>query len=196
MTDTHLSEPVRTVDGHVVPAAGVWQIDPGHADLAFTGRHFLVTKVRGRFTGVEGAIHVAPRMTDSTVRVTIDMASVESGNTVRDAHLRSAELFDVERYPTATFVSTDISWHGNRGTVTGNLSLYGVTRSVELEVTYERHVWDASGADRAVFSARTTRDPEGFGFHWKKAFGSAGQLVSNKVHIEMRLETMLCADLS
>lgn len=194
MTATHHSERVRTIDGHLVPVPGVWRIDPGHADLAFTGRHFLVTEVRGRFTGVAGAVRVAPRMADSSVQVTIDMTSVESGNAVRDTHIRSAELFDVERYPTATFASTHVSWHGNRGTVTGDLTIHGVTRPVPLEVTFEGHVKDPWGADRAVFSARTTLDREDFGITWNVPLESGGLLVSKEIQIEINLETVLSGD--
>lgn len=194
MTDTHLSDPVRTLDGHLVPAPGVWRIDPGHADLAFTGRHLLVTKVRGRFTRIDGAVRVAPQMTDSSVHVTIDMASVESGNSVRDTHIRSAELFDVERYPTATFASNHVSWHGNRGTVTGDLTIHGVTRSVPLEVTFEGHVTDPWGAERAVFSARTTLNREDFDITWNVALESGGLLVSREIQIEINLETVLGGD--
>src|SRR5687768_8443884 len=107
----------RSFEGHRLPAAGVWQIDPGHTDLAFIGRHFMVTKVRGRFTGVTGNVTIGDDMSDSSVDVTIDMRSVESGSQVRDDHIRSSDLFDVEQYPTATFRSSHVEWLGTRGTV-------------------------------------------------------------------------------
>ena len=109
---TTSTTPTRTHDGQVIPAAGVWEIDPGHTDLAFTGRHFMVTKVRGRFTGVSGRVVVSHDMADSSVEVDIDMASVESGSQVRDDHIRSADLFDVENHPTAHFRSTSVEWLG------------------------------------------------------------------------------------
>src|SRR5690348_10769427 len=85
----------RIVAGAELPAAGLWQIDPGHTEVAFIGRHFLLTKVRGRFTGVTGAITMAEDLAESTIAVTIDMTSVDSGSTARDNHLRSADYFDV-----------------------------------------------------------------------------------------------------
>ena len=80
--------------------------DPGHTEVAFIGRHFVLTKVRGRFTGVQGQITVAQDPDRSTVEVTIDMASVSSGDQARDEHLRSADFFDVDQYPAATYRST------------------------------------------------------------------------------------------
>src|SRR6476661_10143216 len=94
--------PTRTLAGTVLPAPGTWEIDPGHTDVSFVGRHFMVTKVRGRFTGVTGAVVITEDLADSRVDVTIDMASVQSGSAARDEHIRSAELFDVEQYPQAT----------------------------------------------------------------------------------------------
>ena len=186
--------PTRTLDGHVLPAPGVWEIDPGHTDLAFVGRHFMVTKVRGRFTDVQGAVHIAPRLADSTVNVTIGMASVESGSSVRDEHIRSSELFDVEQFPTATFASTSVDWKGTSGTVTGDLTIHGVTRSVPLAVSFEGYVRDLSGGDRGIFSARTKINREDFGITWNVALEAGGLLVSKEVQIEIDLETVLSRD--
>ena len=186
--------PTRTLDGHVLPAPGVWEIDPGHTDLAFVGRHFMVTKVRGRFTDVQGAVRIAPRLADSTVNVTIGMASVESGSSVRDEHIRSSELFDVEQFPTATFASTSVDWKGTSGTVTGDLTIHGVTRSVPLAVSFEGYVRDLSGGDRGIFSARTKINREDFGITWNVALEAGGLLVSKEVQIEIDLETVLSRD--
>ncbi|NYI99788.1 polyisoprenoid-binding protein YceI [Nocardioides thalensis] len=192
MTTTPTSAtPTRTIDGTTVPAVGTWEIDPGHTDLAFIGRHFMVTKVRGRFTGVEGAVTIAENMADSRVDVTIDMASVESGSDVRDEHIRSAELFDVATYPTATFRSTHVDWRGDRGTVTGDLTIHGVTRQVPLDVSFEGYVRDPWGGDRAMFAARTRINREDFGITWNVALEAGGLLVSKEVNIEIDLETVL-----
>ncbi len=191
---TTSTTPTRTHDGQVIPAAGVWEIDPGHTDLAFTGRHFMVTKVRGRFTGVSGRVVVAHEMADSSVEVDIDMASVESGSQVRDDHIRSADLFDVENHPTAHFRSTSVEWLGDRGTVNGDLTIHGVTRRVPLDVVFEGHVRDPWGGDRAVFSARTRVNREDFGITWNQALEAGGLLVSREVQIDINLETVLSAD--
>jgi polyisoprenoid-binding protein YceI len=186
--------PTRTLDGHVLPAPGVWEIDPGHTDLAFVGRHFMVTKVRGPFTDVKGAVHIAPRLADSTVQVTIGMASVESGSSVRDEHIRSSELFDVEQFPTATFASTSVEWKATSGTVTGDLTIHGVTRQVPLAVSFEGYARDLSGDDRGIFSARAKIDREDFGITWNVALETGGLLVSKEVQIEIELETVLNRD--
>ena len=183
--------PTRTLEGHLLPAPGVWDIDPGHTDLAFVGRHFMVTKVRGRFTDVTGRVVIAPQMSDSTVEVTIGMASVESGSADRDDHIRSADLFDVERYPTATFVSRSVDWSGTSGTVHGDLTIHGVTRRVPLIVSFEGYVPDPWGGHRAIFSARTAVNREEFGITWNQALEAGGLLVSKDVRIEIELETVL-----
>ena len=89
---------IRRVGGTELPISGRWEIDPGHTEVAFIGRHFMLTKVRGRFTGVSGAIQVAEEPGDSTAEVTIDMASVDSGSEARDEHLRSADFFDAAHH--------------------------------------------------------------------------------------------------
>ena len=181
----------RTVAGTVQPGVGTWDIDPGHADVAFTGRHFMVTKVRGRFTDVRGAILVSEDMNDSRVEVTIGMGSVASGSDARDDHLRSAELFDVEKYPEATFRSTRVDWRGDRGTVHGDLTIHGVTRNVPLEVVFEGHVRDPWGGDRAIYSATTQVNREDFDITWNLALEAGGVLVSKDIRISIDIETVL-----
>jgi polyisoprenoid-binding protein YceI len=183
--------PSRLVRGTVLPAAGDWEIDPGHAEVAFIGRHLLVTKVRGRFTGVSGTVRIAEDMSASSVEVTIDMTSVESGNRVRDDHLRSAELFDVEQYPLATFRSIHVDWDGDHGVVDGELTIHGTTRRVPLAVSFEGQVRDPWGGERAVFSARMKVDREDFGITWNVALEAGGVLVSREVQIEIDVETVL-----
>ena len=191
MTQTPTHQPTRDVGGAILPAAGRWEIDPVHADVAFTGRHFMVTKVRGRFTDVRGAVTVAEDMALSRVEVVIGMASVTSGSDVRDDHLRSAELFDVERFPQATFRSTSVAWSGRRGTVTGDLTIHGVTRPVDLDVEFAGHIHDPWGADRAIFSASTQVNREDFGVTWNVALEAGGVLVSKEVRIDIEVETVL-----
>ncbi len=173
-----------------LPVGTTWEIDPGHADVAFVGRHFMMTKVRGRFTDVAGVVRIGESMADSSVEVTIAMASVHSGNEMRDDHIRSAELFDVERYPTATFRSTSVDWSGDHGIVHGDLTIHGVTRNVPLVVTFEGQLRDPWGAQRAVFSARTKVTREDFGVTWNVALEAGGVLVSKEIHIEIDLETV------
>ena len=185
--------PTRVIDGTLLPAPGSWEIDPGHADVAFTGRHFMVTKVRGRFTDVSGTVTVAEDMQDSRVDVVIGMSSVESGNAARDEHLRSAELFDVERFPQATFRSVAVEWKGTRGIVHGDLTIHGITRRVPLHVAFEGHARDPWGGERAVFSAETKVNREDFGITWNMALEAGGVLVSKDITITIDIETVLGA---
>src|SRR6266446_10991801 len=99
---------LRTVDDQVIPVAGVYEIDGAHTSVEFVGRHLMITRVRGRFSGVRGQITIAEDPTDSHVEVEIDVASVNTGNDDRDAHLKSGDFFDVEHYPTITFASTGV----------------------------------------------------------------------------------------
>jgi polyisoprenoid-binding protein YceI len=192
MTTTHSDPtPTRTRDGVVLPGPGAWEIDPGHADVAFIGRHFMITKVRGRFTDVKGSVTIAEDLSDSRVEVTIGMASVESGSKVRDDHIRSADLFDVERFPEATFRSVDVSWQGAQGVVNGDLTIHGVTRRIPLQVRFEGYARDLEGADRAMFSASARVRREDFGITWNVALEAGGMLVSSEIGIEIEVETVL-----
>jgi polyisoprenoid-binding protein YceI len=177
----------RTLDGIDLPAPGVWEIDPGHADVAFIGRHLMLTKVRGRFINVSGAIAVAEDPTGSRLEVTIDMASVDSGDHARDHHLRSADFFDVENHPVARFRSTAITRTGTSGTITGDLTIKNVTRPVTLEVEYLGHVRDPWGADRAAFSAHTTLNREDWGLTWNMILESGGLVVSKEIRLELEV---------
>jgi polyisoprenoid-binding protein YceI len=192
MTQTECGPVItRIADGAELPAPGRWQIDPGHTELAFIGRHFMLTKVRGRFTGLSGVIEVAERPGDSTAEVTVDMTSVESGNEARDEHLRSADFFDVANHPTATFSARASGWQGAKGVLAGELTLRGVTRPVALQAEYLGHAADPWGGHRAVFTAAGTIDREEWGLTWNLPLDGGGLVVSNQIRIEIELEAVL-----
>jgi polyisoprenoid-binding protein YceI len=180
--------PTRTVDGVDLPAPGVWRVDPGHAEIGFVARHFMLTKVRGRFTGVDATVEVAEAPEDSRVEATIDMASVASGDQTRDDHLRSADFFDVEKWPTSSFRSTDVTWSGRSGTVTGELTIKDVSRPVSLEVEYLGHARDPWGNDRAVFDAVGSINREDLGLTYNMVLESGGLLVSKDITLELHVE--------
>ena len=112
-------------------SAGTWAIDPVHSSISFSVRHLVVSKVRGTFGTFSGAVTVAADGSPS-VSAEIDVASVHSGNDQRDAHLLAADFFDVEKYPTATFVSTSVTSDGEDYRLEGDFTLKGVTRRVSL----------------------------------------------------------------
>jgi polyisoprenoid-binding protein YceI len=183
----------RIVDGAELPAPGRWQIDPGHTEVAFIGRHFMLTKVRGRFAGVTGAITVAEEPGESTAEITIDMASVESGSQARDDHLRSPDFFDVTRHPAATFSGRAADWQGTRGQLAGELTIRGVTRPVTLQAEYLGHVADPWGGQRAVFTAQGTLNREDWDLTWNMPLDGGGLLVSRDIRIEIEAEAVLQA---
>jgi polyisoprenoid-binding protein YceI len=170
------------------PAAGTWAIDPGHAEVAFVGRHFGLTKIRGRFAGVAGTVVIGDDVERSTVEVTLDMASVASGDRARDDHLRSPDFFDVERYPTASFASTAVRVVDGATTMTGTLTIKERRRPVELAVEFLGEVDDPWGNRRAVFSASGVVDREDWGLTWNMPVPTGGLLVSRQIRIEIEVE--------
>ena len=180
----------RNVDGTEVPVVGSWAIDPGHAEVAFIGRHFMLTKVRGRFTDIVGTVVIADDPADSSVDVTINMASVESGSDDRDNHLRSSDFFDVENHPEGRFRSTSVTLNGDTTRVSGELTLVGITCPVVLDVLYVGSTVDPWGGHRAIYSASTEINREDWGLTWNVALEAGGLLVSKKIRIELEVETV------
>lgn len=172
----------------VTLAPGLWRVDPGHAEVGFVGRHFGLTKVRGRFTGIDGTIVVADDIAESSVDVVIDMSTVNSGDSTRDDHLRSGDLFDVAKHPTGHFRSTGITLDAGRGTITGALTLKGVAREVTLAAEFLGAVEDPWGGERAIFSASATIDREDWGLTWNMILDTGGLLVSKKIQLEIEVE--------
>ena len=170
--------------------AGTWRIDPGHADVGFVGRHFGLTKIRGRFTGVDGTVTIADPIEQSTVEVTLAMATVDSGDGTRDDHLRSADFFDVEHHPTATFRSTAVTVADGAGRLWGELTIKDVTRPVELAVDYIGRVTDPWDNDRLVFSASGLINREDWGLTWNMVLEAGGWLVSKEIRLEIDVELL------
>lgn len=177
-----------TITTSALPSTGAWAIDPGHAEVAFIGRHFGLTKIRGRFVGIDGTVTIADRIDDSSVHVTIDMGSVDSGDTTRDDHLRSGDFFDVDRHPTATFRSTGVTVDGATATMVGDLTIVGITRPVELDVEYLGAATDPWGNERTVFTASGTIDREDWGLTWNMLLETGGLLVSKQIRLEIDVE--------
>jgi polyisoprenoid-binding protein YceI len=192
MTDTtSAAAATRLFGGDILPVPGRWAIDPGHTEVAFIGRHFMLTKVRGRFTGVSGVIVVAGEPGESTAAVSIDMASVDSGSQARDDHLRSADFFDADHHPTATFTGHAADWQGTRGRLVGELAIRGITRPVTLAAEYLGQVADPWGGQRAIFTAAGTLNREDWGLTWNMPLDNGGLLVSKEIRIEIEAEAVL-----
>ena len=175
--------------GVTTPSAGTWKIDPAHTSAGFVARHLMVTKVRGRFTDVDGEVRIGETPEQSSIEVKLGAASIESGNADRDTHLRSPDFLDVERFPELTFKSTKVEVTGDTTLkVTGDLTVREVTKPVVLDVEYEGLTPDPWGGTRAGFTATTEIDREDWGLTWNVAMESGGVLVSKKVKIELDVQ--------
>jgi len=176
-------------------AIETWQIDPSHSAIGFSVRHMVVSKTRGRFTRWSGQIRFDPKNpAASSVEVTIDPASIDTADAQRDAHLRSPDFFDVEKYPAASFRSTTIEDRGgDRYRISGDLTVHGVTKPVVLEATYEGSGKDPWGGQRSGFLATTSIDRKDFGLEWNKALDTGGLLVGEKVDLTLEIEAILQA---
>jgi polyisoprenoid-binding protein YceI len=164
---------------------GSWTFDPAHSEVGFTVRHAGISKVRGTFHDVDARLEVAEPVENSRLGATVRMASIDTKNADRDGHVRGADFFDVETYPTMTFTSTAVAFDGEQGTITGELTIKDVTRTVELETEFNGVVVDAFGVTRGGFSAETTISRKDFGITWNAAMEAGGVLVSDKVVITL-----------
>ena len=181
----------RDYQGLQVPEAGTYVIDRGHTTVEFVGRHLMITKVRGRFTQFEGQLVIGDSPEQSSVEVTIDAASVNSGDDKRDDHLRSPDFLDVETYPTMTFRSTrvDINRDGT-AKVTGDLTVKDVTRPVTLDVEFDGASPDPWGGQRLGFTAGAEIDREDWGLTWNVALETGGMLVGKKIRLEFNVQAV------
>jgi polyisoprenoid-binding protein YceI len=178
--------------GHrVLPAPGIWTLDPTHTEVTFTARHLMVTKVRGRFPIVSGALTVAENPLESSVEAVIDVAGVHSGESGRDDHLRSEDFFHAEAHPTITFRSTSLEGEPDGELrLTGDLTIKGVTRPVTLDVEYLGTIESPWGDERAGFSASTTVNRKDWGLSWNVALEAGGVVVGDNVKLEIEAEAI------
>ena len=168
---------------------GTFVLDPTHTTFSFVTRHAMVTKVRGSFEKFEGqAIVDGSSPETSSLSVNIDVASVTTRNVDRDAHLRSADFFDVERFPNMVFVSTNIAVDGDTVEVTGDLTIKDVTNSVTFPLEYQGSAKDPFGNTRVGFEGSVQVLRSDFGLTWNAALESGGVLVGKDVTITLDLQ--------
>ncbi len=171
---------------------GTWAIDPAHSEVGFSVRHLMVSKVRGHFARFEGTIRTGADPLASSVDVTVDLTSVDTGDAGRDEHLRSTDFFGVEEHPTMTYRSTGVRADGDRYLVDGELTVHGVGRPVQLEV--ELNGFQAAtpfGDTRVGFSARGAIDRRDFGIVFNMPMEGGGVVVGERVQIELEVEAIL-----
>ena len=173
--------------------AASYQIDPSHTVAEFAVRHLMISTVKGRFGAVSGEIvfdEADP--TRSSVVATADVASIDTREPQRDAHLRSPDFFDVERFPTITFRSRRVEPTGRDGVyrVIGDLTIRDVTREVAFETTYLGKGPDPWGNTRIGLTAETTINRKDFGLHWNVALETGGVLVGEQVKITLDVQAI------
>jgi polyisoprenoid-binding protein YceI len=172
-----------------------WNLDAAHSSINFVIRHMVVSKVRGSFTKFTGNVRLDEAdLTQSSVEVRIDASSVDTGAAERDAHLRSPDFFDVERFPELRFESKRIAKVGeNICRVLGELTIRDVSREVELDTEYAGRGTDPWGNQRVAFSGRATIDRKDFGLGWNQALEAGGVLVGDSVEIELDMQVVKAA---
>ncbi len=173
---------------------GTWTLDAAHSDVDFVVRHAGISKVRGSFQTVEGTLQIAEDFTASSVEVTVDVASVNTKNEGRDEHLRGEDFFDVAQHPTMTFRSTQVRGSADEFTVVGELTLHGVTRTVELAAELGGQDVDVFGTTRVGFEATGEISRKDFGLTWNAATEAGGLMVSDKVKLEIGAAFVLPQD--
>jgi polyisoprenoid-binding protein YceI len=172
-----------------------WNIDATHSAISFSIRHMVFSKVRGRFAKYTGAIQLDDDdPSQSWVEVTIDAASIDTGTAQRDTHLRSADFFDVDRFPELRFRSQRVEPIGNgRLRVIGELTIRDVTREVALDAEPGGRGMDPWGNERIGFVATTTIDRKDFGLQWTQLLETGGVLVGDRVEIELDVQAVKVA---
>jgi polyisoprenoid-binding protein YceI len=191
-------EPRRLMMSAVVqPVTGrtTWAIDPVHTSVEFAVRHLMITTVKGRFADVQGTV-VLDEATPSAASadITVQVASIDTREPQRDAHLKSADFFEVETFPTLTFRSTGVrSWNADGFTLIGDLTIHGVTREVALDVKNEGRARDPWGGERTGFTATTKIKRSEFGLTWNQLLETGGLAVSDDVKISLDVQLVLKA---
>jgi polyisoprenoid-binding protein YceI len=171
-------------------AKSIWQIDPAHTEVEFAVKHMMISTVRGRFADVSGTIALDEAdLSGSSVEVELDVASIDTRQEDRDAHLRSADFFDVENHPKITFRSRRVEAAGDgRFRVVGDLTIRDQTREVVLEGADEGRATDPWGNRKAGFTAQTSIDRRDFGLTWNSALETGGVLVGNEIKITLDVQ--------
>jgi len=180
-----------TVDaaGTAQLSAGTWAIDPVHSSINFSVRHLMVSKVRGRFENFSGAIVVAE---DGTPSVTAEIAvdSISTNNEQRDAHIKSADFFEVEKYPTATFRSTGVRTSGDKYVVDGDFTLKGVTKPVSLDLEFNGVNPGMGHGEVAGFEASVVLNRTDSGIDIDMPLETGGTVVGDKITIALDIEAL------
>ena len=169
---------------------GTWSVDASHSRIGFVARHLMITKVRGNFGEFDASLTIADDPLQSSVTATVQLASVHTGDTGRDEHLRSADFLDVEQFPTMTFTSTRIERDGDDFRLVGDLTIKGVTKPVTLAVTASAPFNHAGGVRRGI-EATASVNRKDFGLRWEYPGEGPGIVVGDIVQLTIDAELVL-----
>ena len=190
MTNTPFDPATTVVDD----IAGDYTLDVAHSRLGFSARHAMVTTVRGAFKDFEGTAHVdTANPANSKVELTIRTDSIDTGVADRDAHLRSADFFEIESHPEITFTSTNVERDGDDWTITGDLTIKGVTHSISVPFEFTGSAQDPFGNTRIGFEGEATLLRKDWGLTWNAALETGGVLVSDKIKLQFDISAIKSA---
>jgi polyisoprenoid-binding protein YceI len=174
--------------------AGTYTLDPSHTRIGFVARHAMVTKVRGSFNEFEGTASTEAGLQNAAINLTVQVASVDTRSADRDAHLKSADFFDVENFPTLDFKSTAIeAVDADTLRVTGDLTIKDVTNSVTIDFEFGGAAKDPFGNERVGLEGKVVVSRKDFGLTWNAALETGGVLVSEKVTLEFEISAIKAA---
>ena len=183
-TSAYLHESTNMSGNTPSLTAGTWTIEPSHSSVGFTVRHLGLSKVRGQFNSFAGELIIAEDQQASSVSATVELSSIDTNSADRDGHLQSTDFFGVESNPQMTFVSSGVT----NSSLTGDLSINGVTKSVTFDLDFHGVVVDGYGVTRAGFSAAGEILRSDFGIAFNMPIGLDGMLISDKVNIELEIQ--------
>ncbi|MGP4043503.1 YceI family protein [Streptomyces sp. 2A115] len=178
--------------GTELPPPGPWTIDPAHSSVSAVAQHLGISSVHGRFTEFAGSIDIAPdEVTKSRVEAVIRADSIDTGNGMRDGHLKSPDFLDVERHPEITYVSTGLTSAGSdRWTLHGELTMHGVVRPVDLDLAYLGTGPDPWGGTRAAFRATTELHREDFAMNYNQVLQAGIAAIGTTLKVELDVQAV------
>ena len=169
-------------------AVGIWEIDPTHSSVEFTVRHLGLSKVRGSFREFAGTLTIGDDPQSSAVNATVDLASVDTGNTDRDDHLRGSDFFDAEAQPQMAFDSTAVLVEDSAYVLRGDLTIHGTTLPIDLDLEFHGVNDDPYGNRKAGFSATGSLSRKAYGIDFNAPAGADKVLIGDKVNIELEIQ--------
>ncbi len=167
---------------------GVWSVDPVHSHVGFIARHMMIARVHGAFRDFSAEITVGDDPLDTKVKAVVKTDSVDTGNADRDAFVKSNDFFDVAQFPEMTFESTGFAADGDKYSMTGDLTINGITKPVTFDVEFDGYTLDPWGNDRAGVYAQATVNRHDFGITWNAPLDGGGVMLSDKVKLELDLQ--------